>query len=58
MKRPSAAQAKPERPTKEEVERDFPGATRGPPLIFWLVLAFQGTAIFLMLRHFGLVTFI
>jgi hypothetical protein len=57
MKRPSVAPAEPKTRTKEELERDFPGVNRGPPLLFWVVLLFQGAAITFMLRHFGLITF-
>ncbi len=29
-----------------------------PPIIFFVILAFQGTVMFLLLRHFGIITFI
>jgi hypothetical protein len=35
-----------------------PWEDRCPPVMFFVILAFQGTVLFLLLRHFGIITFI
>jgi len=35
-----------------------PWEDKYPPVMFFVILAFQGTVIFLLLRHFGIITFI
>jgi hypothetical protein len=35
-----------------------PWDDRCPPVMFFVILAFQGTVMFLLLRHFGIITFI
>ena len=35
-----------------------PWEDKYPPVMFFVILAFQGTIIFLLLRHFGIITFI
>ena len=45
---------------KAPARREYkePWEDKYPPVMFFVILAFQGTVIFLLLRHFGIITFI
>jgi hypothetical protein len=45
-------------PAARRPEYREPWEDKYPPVMFFVILAFQGTVIFLLLRHFGIITFI
>ncbi len=45
------------KPVARQPRRE-PWEDKYPPVMFFVILAFQGTVIFLLLRHFGIITFI
>ena len=48
----------PNTPVRSQQQFREPWEDSCPPVMFFVILAFQGTVIFLLLRHFGIITFI